>query len=106
MSKDSRRGSGEDAERIVWGVVRAPQMKTGSYAKGATGTEVVGRVGRRRVVNETVTINETTTVQAAPHADMECAACGADIVPGERACAYTVGPEPEWESRYLERADG
>lgn len=101
------RGSGEDAERAVWGVLVTPQMKVGSYTnKGITGRVVVGHVGKKNVVNETVTIEEKTTLQAAPHADLECNACGAMLSPGEKVCAYSLGNEPAWESRYLEGADG
>lgn len=101
------RGSGESAERASWGVLRTPQMKAGSYTnKGITDRTVVGRVGTKNVVNETVTIEEKTTMQAAPHADLECAACGAMLSPGDTVCLYSLGNEPAWESRYLEGADG
>lgn len=95
------RGSGEDAERAVWGVLRAPKMKVGAYSKGKVSRVDIG--GGR--FDEIVTIDEKTTLQAAPHADLECGGCGDMLSPGDKVCAYSLGQEPEWESRYLEGAD-
>lgn len=101
------RGAGEAAERAVWGTMRAPKMKVGSYkSRGVTDRQVVGRVGKQNVVEETVTIDETTTMEDAPHADLECQGCGALLTPGDAACAYSLGTEPAWEGRYLEIAHG
>ncbi len=98
------RGSGEDAERAVWGVLRAPKMKVGSYTNNGISRVESVSFGVKKT-QEYLNIGEKTTLQAAPHADLECGGCGDMLSPGDKVCAYSLGEEPEWESRYLEGAD-
>lgn len=77
------RGEGESAERSRWGVVPAPQ-RAGVSAE-------IGHVGRKPA---------KTAGTASAVLELVCDACGSPIVPGDRICAYSVGPEVQWEARY------
>lgn len=91
-------GSGEDAERSAWGTLLATKMKVSDYSQTKAHKDRHGVVVYDSFV-------EKTTEQPVQTADLECNACGGMLAPGDKVCAYSLGTEPAWESRYLEIMD-
>jgi len=95
-------GSGEDAERSAWGTLLAPEVETTRLVTKEplpkTRAEAFELLARGKSYPVTIKEHSKTI-------EFECNACGGMLAPGDRVCAYSLGTEPAWESRYLEIMD-